>query len=133
MALSGSCLCAYVRFECEDAFQAFHLCHCRECQKLTGSAHVSNLFTEPANIRWFSGADSIKRFDLAGRDFSHAFCVHCGSSVPYLNKLGDALIVPAGSLDTAPSIKADDHIFWSERAKWYDEALHCKKVFTDSL
>jgi len=45
--VSGSCLCGQVTFESKDDFQQFHLCHCIQCQKATGSAHAANLFTAP--------------------------------------------------------------------------------------
>lgn len=62
----------------------------------------------------------ISRYDVPGRTISSAFCKKCGSPVPYVSCSGDALLVPSGSLDGVPNISPDDHIFWSERAAWYD-------------
>lgn len=121
--LTGSCLCGDVSFEIEDDFKHFQLCHCTQCQKTTGSAHASNLFTDPENITWISGEDAISRFDVEGRGISNAFCTRCGSRVPYLSKSGEVLAVPAGSLDGRPSISPSANIFWPERAGWYDEAV----------
>lgn len=121
--ISGSCLCSKISFECHDHFEQFHLCHCIQCQKATGSAHASNLFTSPNNIQWLSGLDLVKRFDVPGRTISTAFCTDCGSGVPYISSSGKALIVPAGSLDSAPTLMPQDNIFCSEKAEWYDQAL----------
>ncbi len=126
-SITGSCLCGEVTFECDDAFNAFHLCHCTQCQKVTGSAHVSNLFTDNDNICWISGEEQIRRYDLPGRTITSAFCGKCGSPVPYLSKSGKALVVPAGCLDKAPNITPQDNIFWSERALWYEEGVKSKK------
>jgi hypothetical protein len=126
-AVTGSCLCGEVKFECDDAFDFFHLCHCTQCQKTTGSAHVSNLFTDNDNISWISGEENILRYDVPGRTLTSAFCGKCGSPVPYLSKSGKSLVVPAGSLDKAPSIVPQDNIFWSERASWYEEGVKSKK------
>lgn len=123
----GSCLCGEVKFECENRFNQFHLCHCTQCQKITGSAHVSNLFTDPENISWISGKESIKRYDVPGRTISSSFCGSCGSPVPYVSKSGKALVVPAGSLDAAPNISPQDHIFWAERTSWYEDAVTARK------
>ena len=118
--IRGSCLCGKVTFECANNFSQFHLCHCVQCQKATGSAHASNLFTERENISWRSGLDNIRRFDVPGRSISNAFCSECGSGLPYLSGTGKTLVVPAGSLDGIPGITPQNHIFCSERADWYD-------------
>jgi hypothetical protein len=125
--ISGSCLCGKVSFECKNSFEQFHLCHCIQCQKSTGSAHASNLFTSSGNIKWTSGVNLVKRFDVPGRAISKAFCIECGSGVPYLSGSGKALVVPAGCLDSRPEIDPQDNIFCSEKAEWYDKAIYAKK------
>ncbi|MCL6417677.1 GFA family protein [Aestuariirhabdus sp. Z084] len=126
--VTGACLCGAVTFELKKEFQQFHLCHCKQCQKISGSAHVSNLFTRPENICWLTGVDQVKRFDVPGRSISNVFCQDCGSSVPYVSASGKALIVPAGSLNEAPDMTPQDNIFWAERAEWYDAGL-CSEHF----
>ena len=124
--ISGSCLCGKVSFESVNDFNQFHLCHCIQCQKTTGSAHASNLFTAPNNIKWLSGFDFVKRFDVPGRSISKAFCTECGCGVPYLSASGKALIIPAGCLNGAPNIEPQDNIFCSEKADWYAKAISAK-------
>lgn len=123
----GSCLCGEVKFKCLNTFSQFHLCHCQQCQKTTGSAHASNLFTAPDNIEWLSGLAQIKRYDVPGRRITSAFCTQCGGPVPYLSSSGQALVIPAGVLDTPPNILPQDHIFWSEHAPWYEPGIAAKK------
>ncbi|AEF55312.1 GFA family protein [Marinomonas posidonica] len=123
----GSCLCGEVKFKCENTFSQFHLCHCSQCQKTTGSAHASNLFTQPENIEWVAGEDCVKRYDLPGRAITSAFCKSCGSPVPYLSISGKALVIPAGILESAPNISPQDNIFWSEHASWYEAGIKSKK------
>lgn len=125
--ISGSCLCGQITFSCMNSFFTFHLCHCSQCQKASGSAHVSNLFTDTGNIVWESGESLVRRYDLPGQTISVAFCENCGTPVPYVSKSDKALIVPAGSLDGEPSIEPQDHIFWSERAAWYERGVAAKK------
>ena len=121
--LSGGCLCGAITFEIENKFDQFQLCHCTQCQKTTGTAHASNLFTKPEHINWLSGADLIVRYDVPGRRISNVFCPQCGSRLPWLSLSGEILAVPAGCLDGKPNIAAEGNIFWPERAQWYDEAL----------
>lgn len=121
--ISGSCLCGVVTFEIKNEFAHFQLCHCTQCQKMSGSAHASNLFTKPDYITWLSGEDGVHRYDVKGRKFSNAFCRECGSRVPFVSLSGRMLAVPAGSLDGEPNKSPQANIFWPERAAWYDEAL----------
>jgi len=116
--ISGSCLCGTVSFEIENNFENFQLCHCVQCQKTTGTAHASNLFTDPKYMTWHTGQDSIHRFDVEGRRISNCFCQNCGSRVP------------AGSLDGNPAISPQANIFWPERAQWYDQAVQAEHYET---
>lgn len=126
--LKGSCLCGRVKFVVSGPFQEFHWCHCSRCRKDTGSAHASNIFARPDSVEWLSGRDRVKRFDLPEAErFAKAFCTECGSPVPYVNRSGTYLIVPAGSVDEAPDIVPDDHIHWRSRAPWYDAGINAVK------
>ena len=119
--LSGGCCCQQVKFTLEDNFQQFYFCHCEQCRKLTGTAHAANLFTSPDNIEWLAGQELTVRYDDPDRTFSKVFCRHCGSGLPFLTQNGRWLIVPAGSLDSAPSKMLDAEIFYHERATWHED------------
>lgn len=117
----GGCLCGRVQYEVNGPFKAFHICHCSQCRRSTGSAHASNIFTTEDNIKWLSGEDQVRRYDPEEPGvISKAFCTHCGSLVPYLSAKSGLLIIPAGGLRDDPGIKPQDNIFWKDRADWYD-------------
>ncbi|WP_286261952.1 GFA family protein [Thalassotalea atypica] len=120
--ISGSCLCGKVRSTVTGEFQRFYQCYCDRCQKKTGSAFASLMFTAPDNIEWHSGQEYIKRFDLPNAvRFSNCFCTECGSQVPYLSRDGAFLVVPAGYMEGEPNIRPSANIFWDERPCWFDE------------
>ncbi|WP_041521622.1 GFA family protein [Gilvimarinus agarilyticus] len=126
MDISGGCLCKAVQFSVRDEFSAFHLCHCKQCQKISGAANVANLFIKRDALRWKSGENNISVYTVPGRKISHGFCKTCGCPAPYLDD--DATwVVQAGSLDRSPSLAAQDHIFWAERGHWYEAALTAPK------
>ncbi|HRE43743.1 MAG TPA: GFA family protein [Terricaulis sp.] len=112
----GSCLCGAVRFEIDAAFEGFFLCHCSRCRKGAGSAHAANLFASRGALRWLSGAENVRTFALAGTRHARSFCAACGSALPRV--LGDAIIAPAGSLDSALSMRPTAHICMASRADW---------------
>jgi hypothetical protein len=125
---SGSCLCGEVTYEVAGPFQSFLLCHCSRCRKATASVHACNLFTKPDNLRWLSGEGHVRRFDLpAAKRFSRNFCSNCGSGLPYVNRTGTAVVVPAGTLDADPEVVPDYHIFWKDHVPWYDAIANAVK------
>jgi len=117
----GACLCGTVRFEVQGEFDSFYLCHCRHCQKDTGSAHGANLFSHSARLVWQSGADAVTSFTLPGTRHNKSFCKLCGSALPNTQVEG-LLVVPAGCLDTEVTMVPTAHIFSSGKAAW-DEGL----------
>jgi hypothetical protein len=122
--LTGSCLCQRVRYSVSAELQQFFLCHCEQCRKISGSAFASNILAAPAEVKWLSGAEHVKRFDYPGdRLFTKVFCSECGSGLPFLNKSGQRLFIPAGSLDSEPGIKPGHNIFWGDRSSWYETGM----------
>jgi hypothetical protein len=118
----GSCLCGAVSFEIEGEFERFYLCHCSYCRKDTGSAHGANLFSSSARLKWITGEENVRQFDLPGTRHSKGFCAVCGSALPKTQMSGNLLVVPAGSLNSEVRIRPNAHIFASSRADW-DVAL----------
>lgn len=119
--IKGSCLCGAVTFKIRDDFQAFNFCHCAQCHKTTGAAFASNLKTATDNIEWLTGKELVKRYDVPGREIRTEFCSNCGCNVPYVNHSRTWLIVPAGSLESAPKNTGEKQIiFWPERHAWFD-------------
>ena len=124
----GSCLCNQIKFEIIGNFDSFYLCHCKYCQKDTGSAHAANLFSSGAKINWLSGQQNITSYKLDNSRHTKSFCKNCGSAMPNLQMNDKLLVVPAGSLDTNLSIKPNAHLFYSSKADW-DENLEAIKKF----
>ena len=119
---TGSCLCGQVSSTVTGDFKRFYQCYCDRCQKKTGSAFASLMFTTPDKIEWHSGQAPIKRFDLPEAvRFSNCFCTNCGSQVPYISRDGAFLVVPAGYVSGDPKIRPSANIFWDERPCWFDE------------
>jgi len=125
--LSGGCLCGAVQFELESSFKTFYQCHCKQCRHLTGTAFASNLFTAPDNIEWLNGINEISKYEHPDRSFSKAFCKSCGSALPFINKSGSALIVPAGSLNEEIDERPRANIFFAERACWLDDGKEAEQ------
>lgn len=124
----GSCLCEQVKFEVIGSFDHFFLCHCKYCQKDTGSAHAANLFSTTAQLNWISGLDKVETYNLPATRHVKNFCKKCGSAVPNHQMNGKLLVVPAGSLNSDLTILPEAHIFCSSKASW-DNGLENIQTF----
>ena len=122
--LTGSCLCGKVGFEVTGSPLKFLYCHCRSCQKSTGSVHAANLAFPGGSVRWTRGEELIERFvdTIENPGFPRCFCRSCGSPVPKLSRNGQFWVVPSGSLDADPGMRPQANIFWAERAPWFVSA-----------
>ncbi len=49
-----------------------------------------------------------------------AFCAQCGSKTPRVSPERGIVVVPAGSLDQDPGIRAAAHIFVADKAPWFE-------------
>lgn len=117
--LRGSCLCGSVQYEISGEPQKFYHCHCQRCRKATGTGHATNMFLQPGSLKWIKGEELIRRYKVpeAAR-FTNSFCSNCGGRVPRYVKETDAVILPAGSLDSEPPIRPQVRVFWGSRAEW---------------
>lgn len=82
MRVDGSCHCSYVTYEAEINPAEVGLCHCTDCQQLTGSAFTTFVFAERASFKLLSGAPKIYvKTGSSGAKRAQAFCPECGSRI----------------------------------------------------
>jgi len=80
MHIDGGCHCGRVRYEAEIDPEAVSICHCTDCQSLTGAAFRVTASTAAGNVRLTAGAPKlyVKTADN-GRKRLQYFCGDCGS------------------------------------------------------
>jgi len=121
MNLEGGCACGTIRYKLTDNPLIVHACHCRDCQRLTGSAFVINLWIEGKFVE--SGPTVPKSFRLkggTGKPHDVFFCDACGTYLwsRYHGAPGDYLFVRAGTLDSPEAVRPDVHIFTRSKVPW---------------
>ena len=127
----GSCLCGAVRFEVTGKTTDSGMCHCSKCRKVSGVASNANLMVGRDGLVWISGEEAVTRFELPD-GWGPWRCSVCGSPVPKLHPDGGAYWVPAGLLDSDPSVPIAGHIFVGSKAPWDEiagDAPRCSESF----
>ncbi len=127
---SGGCICGNFtyRFDRDQVVSAHH-CHCRDCQKTTGSGKATIVLI-PTDILESEG--ELKTYTVVGTDGSHVtrgFCPNCGSQlISYVEEMPALRFVKAGSLDDSSWVKVDSS-FWSSTAEpWSPVDQGCPSV-----
>ncbi|WP_460225125.1 GFA family protein [Aurantivibrio infirmus] len=129
--IKGQCLCGTVKYSVKGEISSFHLCYCSRCRLATGSAHASNMFSQPHYLTWISGENNIQRYELeSAKSFAKQFCRTCGSAVPYINRSKTFLVIPAGTVVDGLNVIPDDRIFCASKASWI-EAIPDTVEFSD--
>ena len=123
MELEGGCACGKVRYKLIADPLIVNACHCRDCQRLTGSAFVVNIWIE----RCFVEADHSRLSSVvltagSGKPHEVFSCPDCGTALwsKYHAAPGDTLLLRAGTLDRPETIKPDVHIFTRSKVPWFD-------------
>lgn len=80
MNIHGSCHCGAIRYEAVVDPARTGICHCTDCQKLTGSAYRVSVPAQDGSFQLLAGEPRIyvKRGDSGSRR-AQAFCPDCGS------------------------------------------------------
>lgn len=83
MKVTGACHCGQISYEAEVDPERSGICHCTDCQVLTGSAFRVSIPTIAGTFRLLTGAPSVylKTTADSGAKRRHAFCPNCGSPV----------------------------------------------------
>ena len=80
MQVHGSCHCRSIEYEAQVDPRHTHICHCTDCQALTGSAYRVTVQAREGSFRLTRGEPTVyvKVGDI-GRRRAQAFCGRCGS------------------------------------------------------
>lgn len=82
MKVDGRCHCGSISYEAEVEPTAVQICHCLDCQRLTGSAFRVTIPASPETFRLVHGEPRIyMKIADSGSRRGHAFCGNCGAPV----------------------------------------------------
>jgi hypothetical protein len=82
MKVDGGCFCGAITYEAEVEPGTVVVCHCLDCQRLSGTAFRAGIAAPAETFRFLSGTPRqfVKTADSGARR-RHAFCGDCGSPV----------------------------------------------------
>jgi hypothetical protein len=115
----GGCACGAIRYQCSaEPIMAVN-CHCRDCQRATGTAYASGLFVPGAALRITKGDPKYHTTTAdSGNLSSRGFCRECGSPVLANSSGHPMVIIYASSLDDPSWHQPTMDVFASKAQPW---------------
>lgn len=88
MKVEGGCHCGYITYEAEIDPEKVGICHCSDCQTISGSAYRTNVPTLKNTFRLISGEPKLYiKTAESGNRRAQGFCPNCGTSLFATNEV----------------------------------------------
>lgn len=116
----GGCACGAVRYRLASAPMFVHCCHCRDCQRQTGSAFVLNALIETGRIALLAGEPYPVQVPTdSGRPHRIFRCPTCQTALwSEYGGIATLRFVRVGTLDDPASMPPDVHIYIRSKLPW---------------
>jgi hypothetical protein len=119
--LSGGCACGRVRYRARIANDEAYLCHCRMCQRATGSVSIAFKNVRKADVDWESEPDWYQSSPIARRPY----CRDCGTSLGFAFPDSENMDLTVASFDDPSRFRPVHH--------FGVESLHRAWINTEGL
>lgn len=119
--MTGGCTCGAVRYRLESKPLFVHCCHCRWCQRETGTAFALNAMIESERVTLLGEEPEIVDTPTAsGKGQRIARCRHCRIAVwsNYAGAGPAVRFVRVGTLDDPGRLPPDIHIYTMSKQPW---------------
>lgn len=121
MHIDGACQCEKITYEAEVDLQDVAICHCADCQRLTGTAYRVTVSTQRSQFHTTSGEPKlyVKTADN-GRRRLQFFCSDCGSPIYTTGENEDAeqVGIRLGTVNQRRGLKPHSQIWCSSALAW---------------
>lgn len=121
MKIEGGCLCGKVRYSA-DAEPAFvGVCHCKNCQKGTGTAFAPVVALPKPAVSVQGNLKTYNDRGDSGKTLYRRFCPECGSSViDEAEAMPNVVMILTGTLDDPSWIKPSLQIYCDSAQPWVE-------------
>ncbi len=119
-SLEGGCACGAVRYRLGSKPMFVHCCHCKDCQRQTGSAFVINALIEADRVEMLaSETEAVPVPTDSGRPHVIHRCPTCKIAVfSHYGGVERLSFVRVGTLDEPSALPPDIHIYTRSKLPW---------------
>jgi hypothetical protein len=121
MHVDGACHCGFIRYEAEIDPASVGLCHCTDCQQISGAAYRIIVQVPREQFRMLGGKPKtyVKTAE-SGTKRTQAFCPECGTSVYASAAVEDPPILGlrVGSMRQRAELRPSRQIWCRSKLPW---------------
>ena len=131
MKVDGGCHCGNIRYEAAVDPTKVVICHCTDCQTLSGSAFRTVVPTDEGTFRLLSGAPKVYvKTGESGNKREQAFCPDCGTPIYSAPPGGGAKVVGlrVGALRQREQLIPGDQFWFRSSQSWLQRLPMLKKT-----
>lgn len=133
MNISGSCHCGSIAFEANVDANKIMICHCNDCQKLSGTAFRTVVISQVDGFHVTKGEvkEYIKTAE-SGNKRAQGFCQHCGSGLYATSETKENRVygIRVGVVDQRNELKPGNQIWCNSAMSWLSELNDIPKFAT---
>lgn len=118
----GGCQCGAVRYRLTAEPRFLAVCHCKECQRQSGSAFGMSLMIATAGFELLQGElEVFERTSESGRLIGCAFCPQCGVRIYHEPRYVEGILnIRAGTLDDTSGLQPQLHAWTKSKQPWLE-------------
>ena len=117
--ITGGCLCGAVRYTAEADPTSATICHCRDCQKFTGSAFATLVGVAKEQVKFDGVVKTHTGIGGSGKPILRHFCPECGSSLAEEPGTRPGFVIlNVGTFDDPSVAKPGREIFRDDGLAW---------------
>ncbi|MCP4330369.1 MAG: GFA family protein [Alphaproteobacteria bacterium] len=131
MKIDGGCHCGYLTYRAEVDPGDVIICHCTDCQTLSGTAFRTVVFAPDSDFAFVTGAPKIYvKTAESGRPRAQAFCPECGTPI-YSADPGEGpklLGLRAGTVRQRNTLRPAKQLWTRSALDWIDDVAAIERV-----
>jgi hypothetical protein len=103
--MTGGCACGRIRYSARIDSDDAYLCHCRMCQRATGSVSIAFTNVKKAAVAWAHEPDWYASSPIADRPY----CRDCGTSLGFAHPDSEKIDLTVASFDDPSRFRPTAH------------------------
>jgi len=135
MKIDGGCHCGFITYEGEADPDKAAVCHCTDCQRLSGSAFRTVVPVESKTFRMSGQPTVYVKTGESGNQREQSFCPRCGSPI-YSAPPGDGprtLFLRVGTISQRDQFTPKVQVWARSQQRWLDGLGGVTKVEKQDL
>lgn len=125
--MAGGCACGRIRFTARIDSDRAYLCHCRMCQRATGSISIAFVGLAKSAVRWDGEPDYYVSSPIARRPY----CRGCGASLGFEFADSETMDLTVASFDDPSRFRPVHHYAVESMHEAWIDTSHLRRICTE--